>query len=417
MKFNTSRFHVLAALSCAVSLALLAVAYPSSGQAGTLKDLLGKFTGKTPGANQPAGQPTGQTSGQNGSGGSLKEFVLFDTNVQLPIAKIQLPADWSVSTKTSWNAQADNPVTFYVRAQAPDMKETLSLSTGFFMTYQYINASGMVITSDMTAQMYGNSPMAKILYPNHVVDLNEFMQQTIPTLMQISPSPNGKITDVRVLEAKVYPKQGNVLPEGMITKQSVADGTAVYQLKINGEDFYSLAYFKNYSTLINQDGMGYVAVFGPSGIFGYDIPVSKGPLQNAAQEFIRMVNSYKEDPYWQSLSTQFTTAVQQQRQQARNRQTQQMIDTNKYIAEQRQATIRNRQLSQERVNQGWNDVLTGTSRGVNTATGKELTYSSDFNHTWADQDNRIYQTNGNDNPNQIPALNGGGATWTEVQSR
>ena len=85
------------------------------------------------------------TAALHGQSGRTGRFFLVDQRTQMPVVSCAVPPNWLAGGKTTWTAQRELPVTWYVWSLSPDQKQGLAV-----IQHPYLVRRHQVPSRDLT---------------------------------------------------------------------------------------------------------------------------------------------------------------------------------------------------------------------------------------------------------------------------
>ena len=317
----------------------------------------------------------------------LKKIMLFDQQVKIPMAEISVPEGWKVKVVTKWDANADTKVSVDWAVSSADESEGLLM-----FTMPSIIASNDPYLSQFMAQIYAQMGLPHI---TRLLSGQEYVEQVFMSVIN-----RGQAEAWRLNRVEKAP-----LPSEM--QQVAGQRVEAYNLEISNSKARGVI-------LLMYLADGYNSIYSMNSIpIAYIGPVNLG-FEEISKRGEQMLNTYKPNPEWTALRDDFTQKANQASMQANNERTKMIMDTNKYIADSRQATIQNRSDAQSRQMRNWSNTINQKADVVNPENNQKVTISDQYKYSWMDKDNNLIQNdNSQYNPNQDPSQNN--RNWSRVQ--
>ena len=308
-----------------------------------------------------------------GQAGQTGRFFLVDQRTQMPVASCIVPTNWLAGGKTTWTAQRELPVTWYVWSLSPDQKTKIIFSSQWMFP-----VSGRLRQSPL---LQNPQILAKQLAPAIRQDHN------LNGLRLVEAKFNPQEVEPNLKAARIrQAKERGIQPTDMLFTELVLH----FEGERNGEKmsaFLSLPIL----AMENRPGMSYVSIAEVLMPMSFSCPA--GAEKETRQTLQQIVTSVQMNPNFISLINQITA-----------RRVAEWIRIQNEIHDQQMELASSTSRTQDKVRNMWSEYIRDVDTVTNPGTGEKMLVDSRYDHAWINSEGEvIYHNSGFNTPNASTA--------------
>ena len=308
--------------------------------------------------------------GQSGRSG---RFFLVDQRTQVPVASCVIPPNWLAGGKTTWTAQRELPVTWYVWSLSPDQRTKIIFSSQFVLPVP------------------GRIRQAPLLQ-----DPSIFARQLAPGVQRDHNLSDLRLTDARFIPHQADPalinkriqqaRERGIQPTDMLFTELVLR----FEGERNGERM-AASLSLPILAMENRPGMGYTGVAEVLMPMSFSCPA--GAEQATMRILQKIVKSVQMNPGYISMVNQIT-----------ERRVSEWIRVQNQIHDQQMQLASSTSRTQDKVRNMWSEYIRDVDTVTNPSTGEKMLVDSRYDHAWINSEGEvIYHNTGFNTPNASTA--------------